>query len=84
MPESLVARRPMEESTAATGILGGSERLVDGSAMVIGATTETTESSGAEAGAADATSVFRTEGSAVLEEQAPLPKASEGVVGHAI
>ena len=81
MPESLVARRPAEESTAATSGLGGGERLADGSTMVL---AKTAGSSGAEARAADAAPVFGEEGPAVLVEQTALPKASKGMVGHAI
>ena len=84
MPESPVARRPVEESTAAIGGLGGGERLADGSATVPEVMAETTGSSGAEARAADVAPAFSTEGPAVPEEQVALPEASEGVVGHAI
>jgi len=84
MPESLVARRSIEESTTAIGGLGNGERLADGSMTVPRAMAETAGSLGAEAGAVDAMPVFRTEGPAVPEEQAALPKASEGMVGHAI
>ena len=55
MPESLVARRPAEESTAATSGLGGGERLADGSTMVL---AKTAGSSGAEARAADVASTM--------------------------
>ena len=87
IPESPGARQPMEESTVAADGLGGGERLastVDGSTTVPEVMTKTTGSLGVEAGATDATPVFRTEGPAVPEEQVALPEASEGVVGHAI
>ena len=53
IPESPGARRSVEESTAATGELGGGEKLasmVDESTTVPEATTEIAGSSGAEAG----------------------------------
>ena len=87
MPESLVARRPVEESTTAADGLGGGERLAlmaDGSATEPEVTTETTGSSGAEARAADAAPAFRAKDPMVPTEQMALPKASEGMVGHAI
>ena len=86
MPESSVARQPTEESTVVAGGLGGGERLAstaDGSVMVPEVTTETIGSSGVEAKAADVALLFRAEGPEVPAEQTVLPKASEGVVGHA-
>jgi len=73
-----------EESTAATGGLGGDERFANRSATVPEAMVETTESSGTEAGAVDAVPVFGTERHAAPKEQAALPEASEGVVKHAV
>ena len=87
IPESLGARRSVEESTAATGELGGGKRLAsiaDRSVTVPEATMETVGSLGAEAGAIDAAPAFGAEEPAVPEEQMVLPEASEGVVGHAI
>ena len=55
--KSLGARRPVEESTAAADVLGGGEWLsptADGSTAMPGATEETTGSSEADAGVADA------------------------------
>ena len=68
MPKSPVVRQPMEESTAATGELGGGEKLADGSVMVPEATAETTGSSGAEARATDSAPVSGTEGPTMPEE----------------
>jgi len=84
MPESLVARWLVEESTIATRGLGGGERLADGSATVPEVTTETAGSLGAEARAVDAALMFGAEGPMVLVEHTTLPKESEGVLGHAI
>ena len=57
---------------------------VDGSVMVPGATAKAAGSSRAEAGVAEATPEARAEKPVVPEEQAVLPKASIGLVGHAV
>ena len=49
-----------------------------------GATAESTGYSGAEAGVADVAWKTGPEKPVVSEEQMALPKASEGMVGHAI
>ena len=85
--ESLGARWHAEESTAATDILSGGEKLAsmtDGSMSVPGATAEAAGSSGAEAGVADAALESKAEKPMVPEEQTTLPEVSEGVVGHAM
>jgi len=77
----------VEESTAAADGLGGGERLVsmaDGSATVPGATTEAAGSSGAEARVADAALEAGAEKSTMPKEHTALPKASKGVVRHAV
>ena len=87
IPHSPSARQPKERSTAASGGLGEDERVAlttDGSVAVPEATARAAGSSGAEAGATDVTPVFETEGPAVPKEQAALPKAMKGVVGHSI
>ena len=77
----------MEESTTPSTGLGSDERLasmVDGSAAVPQATAGIVESSRAEAGVAGVTLESRAEKPTVPKEQTTLPKASEGMVGHAI
>ena len=84
IPESPCARQPVDESTTATGGLGGGERLVDGSATVLEVTVKNTGSLGVEARAADGTSTFGVEGPSVAAEQTALPEALGSMVGHAI
>ena len=77
----------MEESTTAADGLGGGDRLVttaDKSAATLGATAGATGSSEADAGVTDDVPKSRAEKPVVLEEQASLPEASEGVVGHVV
>ena len=72
----------MEESTAATGELGGGEQLaptVDGSTMVGAA-----RSSAANAGDANAAPESGVVKPVMLEEQTAPPEASQSVVGPAV
>ena len=80
-------RWPTEESTAAADGLGGRERLAptaDESAAVLGATVGAAGSLEADAGVADAVPESGAEKPVVPKEPSTLPKASEGVVGHAV
>ena len=81
------ARRSAEESAAATGELGGGKELapmVDGSATVPGAIAEAAGSSRAKARVADTAPESGVKKPVMLEQQTALPKASEGMVRHAI
>ena len=87
VPESSGARRPVEESTAPAGGLGGGERLgptADGSVAMPGATAETAGSSAANAGDAGATPESAAAKPVAPEEQPAPPEASQGVVGLAV
>ena len=75
--ESSGAWRSIEESTAATSELGGSEQLAltaDGSAMVLGATAEAAGSSTTNAGDADAAPESGAAKLVVPEEQTTPPR----------
>ena len=85
--ESPGARQPAKESTAPASGLGSDEGLasvVYGSAAVPEAMVGTARSSGAEAGVIGVALESEAEKPAMLEEQTVLPKAFEGVVGHAV
>ena len=85
--ESSGARRPAMESTAAADELGGGERLestVDEPAAVPGAMAGAAGSLEAETRVVDAALESRAEKPMAPEEQMSLPKASEGMVGHAV
>ena len=74
IPESLGARQSAEESTSATGELGGGKQLastVDGSVMVPRATTEATGPSAVNAGDANAAPESRAAKPIMPEEQTP-------------
>ena len=85
--ESLSARQPEEESTAAAGELSGSEQLApvaNESVMIPKAMTGTVGSSGAEAGVVgDAPKSGATKPVAAKEQMAP-PKVSPGMVGPVV
>ena len=68
IPESPCARQPVDESTTATGGLGGGEKLASGLATVLEVVGENAGSSGVEARATDAAPAFSTEGHVVLVE----------------
>ena len=79
VPESLSARQPEEESTAAADGRGDDERValtMDGSAVVPEATAGTAESSGVEAGVVGDALESRATKPVVLGEQAAPPEAS--------
>ena len=85
--ESQGVQQPAEESTAATDALDGSERLAamaDRSATKPMAIAEAAGSSKAVAGVANIASESMADKPVAPKEQTALPKASEGVVGHAI
>ena len=85
--ESLGAQRFAKESTTTAGGVEGGEQLAmmaDESAATLGAMAGVTGSLEAEAGVADVMPKSRAERLVVPEEQAALPKTSEGVVGHAV
>jgi len=87
IPEPPGAQQPTEESTTPSAGLGSDERLasvVYGSAAVPEAMVGTARSSGAEAGVIGVALESEAEKPAMLEEQTVLPKAFEGVVGHAV
>ena len=87
IPKSSGARRPTEKSTKAVDELGDGEQLVltvDEPAAVPRAMAGAAGSLEAEVGVADAVSESRVEKSVVPEEQTALPKASDGMVGHAV
>ena len=82
--ESPGAQQPVEESTAAAGGLGGSERLVptaDGSVAMPGATVETAGSSTANAGDAGVAPKSGAARPVQPEEPNMLLETSEGVAG---
>ena len=77
----------MEESTTTADELGYGEWLAsmaDEPAAMPGAMAGATGSLEVEARVADAVLEFGVEKSVVPEEQTTLPKASEGMVGHAV
>ena len=72
---------------AATDVLGGCEQLAamtHGPTAALGVMVETAGSSGAEAGVAGGASESGAKKLVVPEEQTTLPKASKGMVGHAV
>ena len=87
IPESPGAQRPVEESTAAAGGLGGGEQLVptaDKSVTVPGGTAEIVGSSAANAGDAGAAPESRAAKPVAPEEQTVPSEASQGMVGPAV
>ena len=76
VPESPGARRPAEESTAATSDGERLATMADESAAMSGTTAGATSSSEVEARATDAVLESRTERPIVPEEQAACPETS--------
>jgi len=87
VPESSGTRRPIEESTTTTDGLGGGEQLaptVGEPAALPRATMGAIGSLEVDARVADTAPESRAKKPVVPKEQAVLPKASEGMVGHAV